>query len=468
MTISNTVLKLNVKGLGDSLVWLNPQDGIGESEIERCFPHVDAKVYGSNVAFTGTRISAKYLFLTTTSVWELKDEFGRQGLTLYQGILFENIQTGVDATSDVHRHFEALTRLHKVRYQDIQSLLQYLATQGSLDDARKLAGEIFNSLTDTKYGNDFRLPLSLTERLRAVIRDGGTRLRVNTKFPFAEELGFFSLIGLLATTSNVRSVAGGELTSFEPYQHIATPREIPGYQYVDLNLLLAGLTTGDISHGSSSSQSSVGGEGSRGVYRRAVDRALEVANMPLTSTVLILCLGIFLVAKLGGNQNKATSPEESAGQLVNQPTSTPSPSPSPSPPAQTVVASTGNSAVLDETIALLYDSNKKNRQKAFSNLAQDKASQDVMVPRLLAYALSHPDQANGLNNTREILKLCDQAILDKNQDAYNKFLTLINNVQVASGGGGQRKKRRRAQPPSSGPQRPPQNTQPAPQRTPQL
>jgi hypothetical protein len=154
-------------------------------------------------------VSAKLLLLTTTSIWDSKDEFDRTGITLSQGILLEESMTGFEKVLEIYNSFEDLTKFHKIRYQDLGSLLQYLATQGTDNDARKLAYEIFISLSDNKAESSFQPFRYLVEYLQSVLQRQNAKLRVSTKFPWSEKLGFFALIGLQATMNNIRSIAGG-------------------------------------------------------------------------------------------------------------------------------------------------------------------------------------------------------------------------------------------------------------------
>jgi hypothetical protein len=468
MIITNTVLKLNIKDYGDSLVWLYPHGSIQDRKVEDCFPHINAKHYGPNIAFTGNRISTKSLLLTTTSVWDSTDEFGRKGITLSQGILLEDNITGT-GTSDIYIAFEALIRFHKVRYKDLQSLLQYVATQGTAEDSRKLAEEIFTSLGESKAGINFQQFQFLSEYLQSVLQHHHTKIRVSTKFPWSEELGFFSLIGLQATVNDVRSIAGGDIASFEDYQHISVSHDVPGYQYVDLNQRLSSQIEGNNSSENLLFQDGrtldkLGGD-SNNFWHKTIEKAFYIANMPITSTFLILCLGAFLIWSFSRNNNESGSIPANPSRIVEHATPTPSPSATP------VLSLTGDTSALDETIAQLYAANKKTRQMALSKLTQDTSSHEVMVPRALTYALNHQDQINGLRNTNAILKRCNPSLLEKNKDAYEKFLTLINNIETKPAAGprprGRRISNRGARvPPRTRPS--PEPTQPTPQRSPIL
>jgi hypothetical protein len=419
MVLPNTVLKLNLKGRGESLVWHRPTPIIDDRQVDAFFPQTVSDLYGPNVGLSSARISRDLLFLTTTSTWNLKDEYGRKGIALSQGILINSDPSEPSSLGDICGSFEVLLKIHRVRYETLSEVLEYLATQGNVSDAQKLVVEISHSFDQVKGECDSDLITSLVMHLESNLGRSTKKLRVDVSFPWSEDLGFFSLLGLQIISENIRSIGGGKLVTFDGYQHISTAQAIPGFEYVDLNGHLASLAPRvDIA-------SSMQDKGGLRLQISKLRIYLSAVNTPLVLAVVVLCVGAYLMYQQRQILNKLDmvvgEPKQvskSATPVSNKPSSLPT-NTSTAPAEQ-------EDSVLRQTIAQLYDVDKNVRLGAIGKLVRDKSSHEKLVPIAIKYALDHPTDQNGLVNTFLVFQKCDPKILKSNRDGINSFLELLS------------------------------------------
>jgi hypothetical protein len=419
MVLSNTVLKLNLKGRGESLVWHRPTPIIDDRQVDAFFPQTVSDLYGPNVGLSSARISRDLLFLTTTSTWNLKDEYGRKGIALSQGILINTDPREPSSLGDICSSFEVLLKIHRVRYQTLSEVLQYLAKQGNASEAQRLVVEISNSLDQVMGDCDSKLITSLAMYLKSNLGSFSKGLRVDVNFPWSEDLGFFSLLGLQVLSEDILSIGGGKLVTFEGYQHISTPQAIPGFEYVDLNGHLASLVPPV--HIDSSKQHR---DGQRMRMSR-LRNYLYAVNTPLLLAIVVLCVGAYLMYQQRQILNKLDRVVGEPKQLSNP--ANPVSNKSSSPPTDVSTARADQEdPVLRQTIAQLYDVDKNVRLGAIGKLMRDKSSHEKLVPIAIKYALDHPNDKNGLINTFLVFQKCDPQILKTHRDGIKSLLELLS------------------------------------------
>jgi hypothetical protein len=418
MVLSNTVLKLNLKGRGESLVWHNPLPIIEEGKVDAYFPQTADDLCGPNVGLSSERISQNLFFLTTTSRWNLKDEFNRRGIALSQGILLGTNQGEPTSLADVCNSFDVLLKIHRTRYDTLTEALEYLAKEGDASDAQKLVMEISSSFDHVNGECDMSLITSLVRHLKSRVGRTPKGMRVDMNFPWSEDLGFFSLLGLQVLSEDIKSIGGGKLRMFDRYQHISTPQEVPGFEYVDLNKQLTPLKSFvDIT---SSSQD----KGGKRMVINRLRRCLAVVNTPLFCVFLILSVGAILIYQqrmffrkldtLAGNSGQTSKLNSNSNTSSSRSTDAPSSHSEQEDPA------------LKQTIPQLYDRVQSVRVNAISKLIQDKSSHEKLVPIAIKYANDHPTDKNGLINTFFVFQKCDPQILKKNRDEIIGFLELLS------------------------------------------
>jgi hypothetical protein len=424
MVVSNTVLKVNIKAQGESLVWLFGDPTIEESEAERLFPRITDRVYGPNLTFVCTRLTKKSLFLSTTSAWSSEDEFERKGITLSQGLLINGDLSHPDHRADVCNSLAILLRIHRTRYHTLGELLEHLAAQGNVAEARKIAAETYDSLSNADSGCATQPVQPLAGHLKAMLDKQNIRLRVDTKFPWSEELGFFVLMWLQFLSENVHSVAGGQLISSGSYDHISTSQEVPGFRYIDLNQLLTPRVKTE-----STLTSPVGGESEwrDTSLRKVLWSKLSLLNTLLFLAVLILCLCTYFMLQQKELLRKIETITDVIGQTrKNAPVEAQENTLSPEKPQAADLSQ--EDVTLKQTIAKMYAADPTTRGNAILQLKQDKTSHERMVPLAIRYALENPKDPNGVENTFLVLQKCDPKILKKNKDEVARFLDLVKKI----------------------------------------
>jgi hypothetical protein len=417
--ITNIVLKLNLKDDGYSLVWLYPDDSLKNTDVEIYFPKIEDNIFGPNLGFTSERISHETIYIATTSRWNLKDEFGRKGLSLSQGIVINTNPTDPQLMSRVCSASSILLKIHKTRYKTLGELIGILAASGNESEARRIAIETFNSINQ---GSDDYDPLFMdfVNHLKDELDHEKTRLRVYTDFPWSEEVGFLSLIGLQVASRDINSVGGGYLGSFNRFQHISTSQEVPGFKFADLSRVVSPRPNEKGFRPTQQSNELVMPDNTW--YR-------VVVIGTLFSIIVTFCFGLYLVLinrrilKSLEGRTIVAKPEDADDPLKKQTQALPADN-------QQGRISTNPAPVQDDqallqTIAKMYSMDRQERLSAMRELIQNHKSDERVVPIALDYAEENKANTDGIENTFLIIQNYSRGILKKYKAQSINFLELV-------------------------------------------
>lgn len=448
MSEKNTFYKVNIKTSGYSFVWLNPTPTFGERVVDGYLPETETDLFGPNVAFNSTRTSPDTFFVATTSSWPIRDEYGRLGLYLSQGKIIEVDREDPESVLSLYESFVGLLNSHRAAYETFGVLLERAANELDRPGVVKLLEEM-NRSTRFKFGERTAgLVEGLSDYLRARAGGSGEKIRVYTRFPWADELGLCALVGLQLHASRSLTVGGGFLDSFEKYQYVSTPQDVDGFEYIDLNReYLAGRAVSETARPAEKIDLSEGRavsprEGDRkgpGLTRGAWERlAPAVPLAQVLSALLVVCAAFYLAYTHNRHHEQiaetlkklAEKPAPEAGGQVNNNLGTPPPAASQNRPAAAFPQDQEVSKLLDE----MFGDSQKTREAALAALSTKWKSDGRAIQLALEHADGHRSNKVGVINTLSFLQQASPPLLRQQREQLDKFLEAVkaNGRQTAA------------------------------------
>ena len=245
--ISNTMLKLSVKGIGYKTLWENADSSNYHDTINSYLPVPtdEEDISGPSLAFSSFRLSNRDYFISTVSKWNnRKDDGERPGIYLWNGGLV-SLPHEDDATGNILA--KCLLRqllVNERNYVDIGIFVERAARTGKEETLkaifRKLGGSDIQPdriFTDLKWVDKFDLSAiqQISIIARSKIEDISThKYNIITRFPVHNYLAFCCLLDLQSRNDSMISVAGGHIREFKLYNSISSNSFVQGFTQVDL------------------------------------------------------------------------------------------------------------------------------------------------------------------------------------------------------------------------------------------
>ncbi len=228
MRVENVVLRLNLKGLGESFYWRDEPPPFANSRVQLLLPQVGGHHHGPNIAFSAVNQTANRFFFATVSSWPKPDEFGRRGLLLAHGeVMSVDAGSRVDVLG-VCRHYLALTRFHESGFRSLGGVVGMLATQGTVSDVRELLAHLQTGELDVRF------PAQEIWRLSEMVQRGhqraAQRLQVSIAFPASPAVGVCAVIAAQLRTDQPSHAVGGALEGLDGVDYLLSSEDAPGFR----------------------------------------------------------------------------------------------------------------------------------------------------------------------------------------------------------------------------------------------
>jgi hypothetical protein len=231
----NSVFKLNIKSRGYSFVWLKPEPILENISVDEFLPKSPDNLYGASLAFRSKRISQNRFFWAITGNWNVSDEFGRQGLSFWQGNIVEVDKEDNDSIFASLELILNVLRSYQLGYETIGHLLEDIATQEQTEESAeykvKAIGSKILEASKIKINQSTAQDIKLIAEKLLQYKD---KILLYPDFPWQEDFALCCLLYLQFTSDSINDVGAGKLQSYQKFNCISTNKDVGGFQTIYL------------------------------------------------------------------------------------------------------------------------------------------------------------------------------------------------------------------------------------------
>ena len=229
-------LKANIAGHGYRYLWLSQRaTWLEDFQIDTVLPRIDC-ISSSHIAYSAARVGQVLLVVVGGCWMEHMDEFGRKGLRVWHGFLWEDVdfERDEDLLVEAATFLVKLVQKYETHYREIGEKIARWAT-----DPQALGQETW---VTARWEESLSEDSTIKERVRWVIKELREPLReilpksnLKASFPFHKDMVIPALLEILFSRSNIDSVGGGALRDLRRYSYVSVSAGTLGYEDIDIS-----------------------------------------------------------------------------------------------------------------------------------------------------------------------------------------------------------------------------------------